>query len=53
MSKGCVNFKESDILEVDDFVDGGQISIWLPSDGKSIVNVPKDIPRMGILQYMF
>lgn len=53
MSKGCVGFKESDILEVNDFVDGGQISIWLPSDGKSIVNVPKDIPRMGILQYMF
>lgn len=41
MSKGCVNFKNSDIEEIDDFVSYHQKSIWLPSDTSKIVDVPK------------
>lgn len=54
MSKGCVNFKESDILEINEFVDGHQRSIWLPGDGKSIIEVPKGAESGdSIIDYLF
>jgi hypothetical protein len=40
VSFGCVNFKESDIQEINDFVTSGQISIWLPDDSNGIVKIP-------------
>lgn len=39
MSKGCINFKEPDIFEIEKFIKPHQKSIWLPSDGKSIITI--------------
>lgn len=39
ISKGCINFKEPDIFEIEAFIEAHQKSIWLPSDGKSIITI--------------
>lgn len=42
MSYGCINFKESDVIEISNFIDSGQISIWLPDSTNDIVEVPSN-----------
>lgn len=51
MSKGCVNFKEPDILELNKWIGPHQKSIWLPSDGSSIVQVPLDVSEEGFSDF--
>jgi peptidoglycan hydrolase-like protein with peptidoglycan-binding domain len=41
MSFGCINFKESDILDINNFINSGQLSIWLPDQTNDIVKVPQ------------
>lgn len=43
VSFGCINFKEGDVQEINDFITSGQITIWLPDSTSEIVNVPKDL----------
>lgn len=40
MSFGCVNFRESDILDISNFITAGQKTIWLPNATDGIVTVP-------------
>jgi len=40
MSFGCINFKESDVIEIDKFITRGQLSIWLPDSTNDIVKFP-------------
>ena len=40
MSFGCINFKESDVIAIDKFIDAGQISVWLPDATDDIVQFP-------------
>ena len=40
MSFGCINFKESDVIAIDKFIDSGQISVWLPDATDDIVQFP-------------
>jgi hypothetical protein len=42
MSFGCINFKENDILDINNFITSGQISIWLPDETNDIVEIPKE-----------
>ena len=37
MSFGCINFKEQDIVEINNFIDSGQKTIWLPDASDDIV----------------
>jgi hypothetical protein len=41
MSFGCVNFNDNDVKIVNDFVNSGQISIWLPDETNNIVQFPQ------------
>jgi peptidoglycan hydrolase-like protein with peptidoglycan-binding domain len=44
MSKGCVNFKEPDVIEISKFITPGQKSIWLPSaNPNDIINVASEL----------
>jgi peptidoglycan hydrolase-like protein with peptidoglycan-binding domain len=43
LSTGCVNFLEKDIVELEKSIGGHERSIWLPSDGTNIVQVPTDL----------
>lgn len=36
MSFGCINFTDKDIIEVNRFIDGDQVSFWLPDDPSKI-----------------
>ena len=40
MSFGCINFRESDILDISKFITAGQKTIWLPNTTDGIVMVP-------------
>ena len=40
MSFGCINFRESDILDISKFITAGQKTIWLPDTTDGIVMVP-------------
>jgi hypothetical protein len=40
MSFGCINFRESDILDISKFITEGQKTIWLPDTTDGIVMVP-------------
>jgi len=42
MSYGCINFKENDIIEISNFMESGDISIWLPDATNNILD-----PRTG------
>ena len=37
MSYGCINFREQDILDINDFISSGDYSFWLSDDGKTIL----------------
>lgn len=37
MSYGCINFREQDILNINDFISSGDYSFWLSDDGKTIL----------------
>jgi peptidoglycan hydrolase-like protein with peptidoglycan-binding domain len=39
MSFGCINFQEKDIVEISDFIDSNQLSIWLPDETNDIVKL--------------
>lgn len=43
VSFGCINFKEGDVQEINDFITSGQITIWLPDSSNDIVKVPTDL----------
>jgi hypothetical protein len=47
MSFGCINFRESDILDISKFITAGQKTIWLPNTTDGIVMVPstKKVPE--------
>jgi len=45
MSFGCINFKESDIIKVNKFIDAGQISVWLPDATDDIVQFPSSFSK--------
>lgn len=40
ISYGCVNFSENDIRDINNFINSGQVSIWLPDDG-GIMELPE------------
>lgn len=40
MSLGCINFNASDAEEINNFIDSGQISVWLPDATNEIVQFP-------------
>lgn len=40
MSFGCINFSDNDVKIVDDFIESGQITIWLPDTTNDIVQFP-------------
>jgi hypothetical protein len=42
MTFGCINFKESDVLSISDFISQGQFSIWLPDTSNDIVEIPSN-----------
>jgi len=42
ISYGCINFKESDIIEISKFIKAGDYSIWLPDENTNILD-----PRNG------
>lgn len=39
-SFGCVNFKDSDIQNINNFIKNGQYSFWLPDTTSKIVEIP-------------
>ena len=41
MSFGCINFKENDILDINNFITSGQLSIWLPDKTNDIIQIPQ------------
>jgi len=45
MSFGCINFKESDVIAIDKFIDSGQISVWLPDATDDIVQFPSNFSK--------
>ena len=45
MSFGCINFKESDVIAIDKFIDSGQISVWLPDATDDIVQFPSSFSK--------
>jgi hypothetical protein len=47
MSFGCINFKESDVLEIDSFIKSGQLTIWLPDQSDNIVEIPSNCVSSG------
>ena len=47
MSFGCINFKEADIIEINNFIDKGQVTIWLPDTTNNIVNVSDKCLKKG------
>ena len=40
MSFGCINFNEKDVQSISDFIDAGQLTIWLPDTTNNIVEIP-------------
>ena len=40
VSFGCVNFKDSDIQNIAEFITNGQYSFWLPDTSNEIVSIP-------------
>lgn len=49
-SFGCVNFKDADIQNVNNFITNGQYSFWLPDSSTNIVELPKGSFLQGILK---
>ena len=47
MSFGCINFKESDVVEINNFINSGQLTIWLPDSSDSIVEIPTTCSSSG------
>jgi lipoprotein-anchoring transpeptidase ErfK/SrfK len=45
MSLGCINFNESDAEEINNFIDAGQISVWLPDATNEIVQFPSNFSK--------
>lgn len=43
MGFGCILFKESDILDINDFIDYGDFSFWLPSTNDNIFELEPHI----------
>ena len=43
VSFGCINFKEGDVQEINNFITSEQVTIWLPDNSNGIVEVPKDL----------
>ena len=42
MSFGCINFKDQDVSTMYNFIDAGQLSIWLPDKTNDIVEIPQN-----------
>lgn len=41
-SFGCINFKDTDIQNISDFINNGQPSFWLPDSSSGIVELPRE-----------
>jgi len=49
MSFGCVNFRDSDIKDINNFISSGQFSFWLSDTSNEIVKLTKSVDDRKIL----
>lgn len=42
---GCINFKEKDILEINEFITPGQVSVWLSDVSNDVVPFPQSFMK--------
>jgi len=52
ISFGCINFKDSDIQNIDKFITDNQYSFWLPDETTDIVRFPKGEEPSTFIDYL-
>jgi hypothetical protein len=49
ISFGCINFKDEDIKTINNFINAGQLTIWLPDTSNDIVQIPTNCITTSIV----